>query len=48
MTGCDDQRTGIDPMEVVQVRSEAKSLNRPIDVLLDVRRRIRDRAVSTI
>jgi hypothetical protein len=35
-------------MKVIEVRSETESLNRAIDILLDVRSRVGDRVVSTI
>lgn len=39
--------TGIYPVQIVEIRGEAKSLNRAFDVLLDVRGRVGHRTVPS-
>lgn len=43
-----NQHTGVDSMKVVEIRGETKSLDCAINVLLDMRSRVGDTAVSTI
>lgn len=35
-----DIRTGVDSVEVVEIRSESESVNRSFEIFLDVRRRV--------
>ena len=44
----EEKLTGIDSVEIVQVRCEAKPLHCPFNILLDVSGRICDASISTV
>lgn len=39
--------TGVDPVQIVEIRSETESLNGAFDVLLNVRSRVGDRTIPS-
>ena len=40
-------RTGVDPVKIVQIRSESESVNRSLDVFFDMAGRVGDSALGS-